>query len=1018
MKKFSKALRGSAAPLALALGGISAAAMFAAPAAAQDYTNVTASGRIVSTDGEPIADASITIVSNAQGFSRTATTNSSGTYRIGQVPAGNYTVTVSADGYETFTDPRVTLSQNGAANQFALVPVGGSHGEIIVTAGRTEVVDFNRTTTGLVVKVADLADRVPVARDLTSIIELSPGTTQGDTAFGNLPNIGGSSVSENQYFVNGLNITDFRKGLGAGTVPFDFYETVEVKNGGYQAEFGPATGGVINATTKSGSNEYHASLKFNWEPDGLRSDSPYSRDPYSGNLYVDNSMDGVDKKDAIIQASGPIIKDRLFVYGLYQFRDYTTNRGLATSNIYENRYTDSPFWAVKVDAVPIDGHRLEFTYFDSSGTETYSNYTYDPETDIVDKYEAGELYNYGGKNYVGRYTGNFTDWLTVSAAYGKSKLSDTYTPSDPNRPYVADYRSGELQIIGNPSNTIEFAKDEREFYRGDVDVFFEALGSHHIRGGYYRENLNSINETRYTGGVAYSYYTAGAGDLYAAPGVDYAAGRTFINGGTFSTVNDAFYIQDNWSLMGDRLQLQLGIRNDRFRNKNADGVAFYESGDQWGPRAGFTFDVFDDGRAKLYGSFGRYFLPIPANTNIRLAGAEFDQTRYNVLEGVNEDGSPVLGAPLIGFEGSAACLDTGTENCEVISNGTANPTEALVSKSLKPQSMDEYIIGGEMRFGEKWVFGLYGTYRSLNRSLEDSAIDAAVNNYCADNGYDRDACEGIWSGFHQYVLINPGDSATITLSDPLPGETDLRTIDFTAEQLGYPAAKRTYKAITATFEREFDGVWSLQGSYTWSKLKGNTEGGVKSDNGQDDSGITTDFDQPGLTNGAYGYLPPHREHNFKIFGSYQPTNWLVLGGSATVQSPRKFGCIGRIPSTIDPYAGAYGAAAWYCNVDGNGDIISDPSVTVPANSTTLTPRGSQFDSDWLTEVSLSAVFKLPVEDFDSSFRVDVFNIFNSKAKLDFEERGTLSNFQPRSSYGVATGYQTPRYVRFQFQMGF
>ena len=56
----------------------------------------------------------------------------------------------------------------------------------------------------------------------------------------------------------------------------------------------------------------------------------------------------------------------------------------------------------------------------------------------------------------------------------------------------------------------------------------------------------------------------------------------------------------------------------------------------------------------------------------------------------------------------------------------------------------------------------------------------------------------------------------------------------------------------------------MQGSYTWSKSQGNTEGGVKSDIGQDDTGTTQDFDYPELTIGSFGDLPNDRRHAFKV----------------------------------------------------------------------------------------------------------------------------------------------------------
>ena len=79
------------------------------------------------------------------------------------------------------------------------------------------------------------------------------------------------------------------------------------------------------------------------------------------------------------------------------------------------------------------------------------------------------------------------------------------------------------------------------------------------------------------------------------------------------------------------------------------------------------------------------------------------------------------------------------------------------------------------------------------------------------------------------------------------------TVDLSAEDLGYPKVVRDYSGLTFSLTREFDGDWGASLSYTNSESVGNYEGTVKSDNGQDDAGITQDFDQPGLTDGSYGY---------------------------------------------------------------------------------------------------------------------------------------------------------------------
>ncbi len=257
------------------------------------------------------------------------------------------------------------------------------------------------------------------------------------------------------------------------------------------------------------------------------------------------------------------------------------------------------------------------------------------------------------------------------------------------------------------------------------------------------------------------------------------------------------------------------------------------------------------------------------------------------------------------------------------------------------------------------------------------------------------------------------------MSDVLPGETTIRTIDFTGEQLGYPKARRTYKAVTVTFDRDFDGVWSLNGSYTYAKSKGNIEGGVRSDNAQTDSGLTTAFDQPGLTNGAYGYLPTDNRHKFKLYGSYAPTNWLTLGANLSAQSPRRFGCLGRVPDSVESFAGVYGAAGFYCNVNTDGSIRTTPFAAgeaVPERQ--LTPRGSVIKSDWQTTTNITAAIKVPSDLFSGTFRIDVFNVFNEKAVLDVRELGTQANGAPRVDFGTPVSYQAPRYIRFQLGFDF
>lgn len=1040
-----KKLRAGTALQALALlgAGIGASAAFVAPANAQDFQNVTASGKVQGTNGLPIGGATVAITSNAQGFTRTTTTSADGTYRVAQLPIGTYTFTISADGYDTFTDSNVPLSLNAGGNTFTLAGgAAASSGEIVVTAGRTTVSSLDQTTTGAVIKIGELANRVPVSRSLTSVIRLTPGTAAGDSSFGDLPSISGSSVGENQYFVNGLNVTDFRNFLGSNSVPFEFYDTVDVKDGGYPAEFGRATGGFVSATTKSGSNEFHAGVVVTYEPAGLKSHQPNT-------FSSDNDADSSSDLRSDFYISGPIIKDHLFFYGLYEARqvkssaasdrefDYTgplLDAGgvpRLNPNTRSRSYTNSPFFAAKVDAVITDGQRLEFTYFRTTGQTRVDQYCY-RYTDNADincqstntgeynqaPYVGSQIQQYGGDNFVGRYTGSFTDWLTISAAYGQSENRENDIASK-QTPLVLDNRNaalGQVTISPNPGYFQTINDDKREFYRGDVDIYAHLLGSHHFRFGVDHETLTTTGITNYSSGFYYQIFHTTSASICGGPGgCDYIRGRDLENGGSFNTYNQAYYAEDSWSLFNDRLTLNLGIRNDRFKNNNVADVTYYKSGNQWGPRLGFTYDVFGDKRTKVYGSFSRYFLPIAANTNIRLGGAEYDVYSYYKFGGLNSDGTPILGTPIV-RPGHCIRPDPTynvTNNCTVAQAGEVADTASTVSQNLKPQSEDEYILGFEQKFGSRWTVGAYFTYRKLNDALEDSAIDAAARRYCEDQGFAAADCSYIYQGFSQYVLNNPGRPITVQLAGLPDGSTPVVTLT----DIGYPSAKRHYKGVTFKFDREFDGKWELHGSYTYSKAIGNYEGSVTSDNGQTDAGLTQDFDQPQLTEGAYGYLPNHHLHNLKVYGSYQLFDWLNLGANLAVQSPRKFGCFGLLPTGAgtDPFNAiinsAYGAAARYCPYkDGKVD---------DANPVVQVRRGTGPQSDWFTELDLTAAVKVPTDAFDAVVRFDVFNVFNSHAVTDLYEFGTTDGGAAQSAiYGKPTGYQEARFARVQLQLRF
>ncbi len=108
-----------------------------------------------------------------------------------------------------------------------------------------------------------------------SVALLAPGIEQGPRLRRRCGvSFGGSSVAENTVYINGLNVTDFYNRIGFSSVPYAFYKEFQVKTGGYSVEFGRTTGGVINAVTRSGTNEFEFGGEITWEPDFLQATKP------------------------------------------------------------------------------------------------------------------------------------------------------------------------------------------------------------------------------------------------------------------------------------------------------------------------------------------------------------------------------------------------------------------------------------------------------------------------------------------------------------------------------------------------------------------------------------------------------------------------------------------------------------------------------------------------------------------------------------------------------------------------
>ncbi|PYT06375.1 MAG: hypothetical protein DMF49_11285, partial [Acidobacteria bacterium] len=414
------------------LAALMVAALVGAQVLAQEVSTGTLEGKVKDEKGTPVPGATIT-VTGPQG-TRAVRSGTDGSYRVPFLPVGKYEIKVEMPGFATIVVKEVEI----VLNRRTTMPLQLSAGQVqtVTVTAQAPLIDMKQTSIGATVKVNDFVNYLPIGRAYSDTFATVPGVTSGGgTGAGNY-SISGASGLENQYIVDGVNITNTGYGgigsyniiygsLGTG-VTTDFLDTVQVKSGGFEAEFGGATGGVLNAIVKNGGNNLSGSVSFYFIPHSFQADAKTISLSNGAVNFVDEQ-----KEDLGLTLSGPIVKDKAFFFVAYN-PVRTKTRMSVEPALFDSDFapTTGPFagvktfpaaslgpqererrnqtWAVKLSYYLTPNHRFELTGFGdpSHGLRGPQN----PAALRFLDYEQGggqSEIRYGGNQYTLKYNAVF-----------------------------------------------------------------------------------------------------------------------------------------------------------------------------------------------------------------------------------------------------------------------------------------------------------------------------------------------------------------------------------------------------------------------------------------------------------------------------------------------------------------------------------------------------------------------------------------------------------------------------------
>ncbi|MDP9122412.1 MAG: TonB-dependent receptor, partial [Acidobacteriota bacterium] len=652
------------------------------------------------------------------GGSRATQSGPDGSFVFPSLEPGVYTVRAELMGFRGAELSGVRVSLDRTTAVLPRLELGEVREEVTVTAA-APMVDPARVGMGQVFTL-EFMDRSSIGADDRSYLSVAgsaPGVTQSELVAN--PNVLGSTGGENAYLIDGLDTTDPFTATFGTNFNFDAIQEISLLSAGFEAEYGRATGGVVNLITKSGGNRFSGTFDVRYRNSSFAEKGSHF-DPES------------NESSFLLPAAtlgGPLALDRawFFTSASYQDQRITPTESPLAAHFAGRSYLGKVSWQIepgwqvvlKGSSAPArinDWNVSRFVEPAAAAAERQSATIYQAETSAV--------------------LGERLLW-ELRLGVNDRKIEDGPASGDLETPGVID-QATELHSVNYTD--VQSSRRRRGEAQTSLTWFADGWGgSHELKGGlsYSALSLDAFDNT-----VGGALYTDNNGPFLYSVTPELPAR-------TYRGSLPAGYLQDSWRV-AEALTLQLGLRYDRASYENEVGRPLPVL-DALQPRLGFAWDLTGDTRTLLRGSYGRFMHPSALNLPFYARLTLAPTTRYlscsdGVAAGADPAAIAALCASFAAARGGTVVQDPlhrdpyGYAFYDVLSS---SPNQ--VDPGLRPPVADEYTLGVERQLARRTSLELSYIYKKTRDILADT---------CSENVPRPTADPGLL-GCHSLTLTNP-----------------------------------------------------------------------------------------------------------------------------------------------------------------------------------------------------------------------------------------------------------------------